>query len=125
MRSTWWRSQGNIPLHFTNPLRRLLLIHDLPFCSLFPCTLLVLMPKLGFLNLHPCGCITQPKFGLVHQVHRECDGVLLEEDDEGFSNKCPIVSSVHLDLGFTSIIFLYHPAFAEPLDELVDLRIVR
>ena len=42
--------QINAPLHPADPLRRLLLIHHFPFPSLPIWTLLLLVPKLGYLN---------------------------------------------------------------------------
>ena len=86
---------------------------------------MLLMPKLGFLNPHPGGRIAQPEFSLVYQVQSERHRVLLEEDDESFSAERPILTSVHLDLGLTPIVLLDHPAFAEPLEELIDLGVRR
>jgi len=81
------------------------------------------MPKLGDLNLYPYRAITQPKLDLIHQVQRECHRVLLGEDDEGLSAERPILASLHLDLRFTFVVFLDHPAFIELFQEFVDLRV--
>ena len=114
------------PLHLADPLRRLPPIHHLPLPSSMPTrSLLLLMPKLGHLNPHPGRAITQSKLGLVHQVQSERHRVLLKEDDEGFSTERPILTSVHLDLRLAFIVLLNHPAFSEPLQELVHLRVSR
>jgi len=118
--------EKNGPLHLANPLRRIPPIHHLPLPSSLPArTLVLLVSKLGPLNPHPCRTIAQPKLSLIHQVQSECHRVLLKEDDEGFSAESSILTSVHLDFRFAFIVFPDHPAFAEPLQELVDLHVSR
>lgn len=109
-------------MHLANPLRRLFLTHDLPLSSVF--TVVLLMPELGFLNLHPRRRVTQPKFGLIHQVLRKCNRVFLEKDNESVSNKSSILSSVHLDFWFALVVFLYNTALAESFEDLLNFRIM-
>src|SRR5258708_5159015 len=117
--------RSNLPLHFTNPLRRLFPIYYLSLSSMFARALLLFMPKLGFLHPHPRGRITQPEFGVVHQVERKRDGILLKEDNESVSAEGPIVSSVHLHFWFALIVLFHDTAFTKPLEELIELRVSR
>ena len=113
-------------MHLVNPLHRFLPIHDLPLPSSLPTrTLLLLMPKLGSLNPHPHGAITQPRLNLIHQAQSERHRVHLEEDDECFSTESPVLAGVHLDFGFAFIAPFDHLAFAEPFRELVGLSVLR